>query len=95
MDEQDSNYMIGKLHEQYKNLGLDINYEKTEQLIIGRDGDDTVIGSKIIQDCVRFKYLGVTLTKEGISNEEIDNKIIHGRKAIGKLNSVLWNDKIT
>jgi len=37
----------------------------------------------------------VTLTKEGNSNEEIDNKIIHGRKAIGKLNSVLWNDKIT
>jgi len=35
------------------------------------------------------------LTKEGTSNEEIDNKIIQGRKAIGKLNSVLWNDKIT
>jgi len=33
--------------------------------------------------------------KEGTSNEEIDNKIIQGRKAIGKLNSVLWNDKIT
>jgi len=37
----------------------------------------------------------VTLTKEGNSKEEIDNKIIHRRKAIGKLNSVLWNDKIT
>jgi len=77
MDEQDSNYMIRKLHEEYKNWGLDINYEKTEQLIIGRDGDDMVIGSKIIRDCVWFKYLGVTLTKEGNSNEEIDNKIIH------------------
>ena len=40
MDEQESNYMICKLHEQYKNWGLDINYQKTEQLIIGRDGDD-------------------------------------------------------
>ena len=45
MDEQDSNYMTRKLHEQYKNWGLDINYVKTEQLIIGRDGDDMVIGS--------------------------------------------------
>ena len=35
------------------------------------------------------------LTKEGTSNEEIDNKIIQGRKAIGKLNFVLGNDKIT
>ena len=95
MDEHDPNYMMCKLHEQYKNRGLHINYEKTEQLIIGRDGDDMVIGSKIIRDCVRFKYLGVTLTKEGNSNEEIDNKIMHGRKAIGKLNSVLWNDKVT
>jgi len=36
MDEQDSSYMIRKLHEQYKNWGLDINY-KTEQLVIGRE----------------------------------------------------------
>jgi hypothetical protein len=35
------------------------------------------------------------MTKEGNRNEEIDNKIIQGRKAIGKLNSVLWNEKIT
>ena len=95
MDEQDSSYMIRKLHEQYKQWGLDINYEKTEQLIIGREGNDMVIGSNTIRDCVRFKYLGVIITKEGTSNEEIDNKIIQGRKAIGKLNSVLWNDKIT
>src|SRR5215510_2607107 len=95
MDEQDSSYMIRILHEQYKKWGLDINYEKMEQLIIGREGNDMVIGSNTIRDCVRFKYLGVIITKEGTSNEEIDNKIIQGRKAIGKLNSVLWNDKIT
>ena len=34
------------------------------------------------------------ITKEGTSNEEIANKIIQGRKAIGKLNSVLRNGKI-
>ena len=95
MDEQDSSYMISKLHEQYKNWGLDINYEKTEQLVIGREGKDMVLGPNTIRDCVRFKYLGVMLTKEGTSNEEIDNKIIQGRKAIGKLSSVLWNDEIT
>src|SRR5215475_1750615 len=54
-----------------------------------------VIGSNTIQDCVQFKYLGVTITKEGTSNEDTENKIIQGRRAIGKLNSVLWNDKIT
>ena len=95
MDEQDSNYMVRKLHEQYKNWGLEINYEKTEQLTIGRDGDDMVIGPNIIRDCVRFKYLGVMITKEGNSNEDIDNKITQGRKVIGKLNPVLWNDKLT
>ena len=54
-----------------------------------------VLGPNTIRDCVRFKYLGVMLTKEGTSNEEIDNKIIQGRKAIGKLNFVLGNNKIT
>jgi len=95
MDEQDSSYMIRKLHEQYKNWGLDITYEKTEQLVIGREGKDMVLGSNTVGVCAQFKYLGVMLTKESTSNEEIDNKIIQGRKAIGKLNSVLWNDKIT
>src|SRR5215510_6563048 len=64
MDEQDSSYMIRKLHEQYKQWGLDINYEKMEQLIMGREGNDMVIGSNTIRDCVRFKYLGVIITKE-------------------------------
>ncbi|KAF2884381.1 hypothetical protein ILUMI_21760 [Ignelater luminosus] len=40
LDEQDSNYMIRKLHEQYNNWGLDINLDKTEQLTIGRDEDN-------------------------------------------------------
>jgi len=86
MDEKDSSYMIRKLHEQYKKWGLYINYDKTEQLVIGREGNDMVLGPNNSRDCVRFKYLGVMLTKEGTSNEEIDNKIIQGRKAIGKLN---------
>jgi len=95
MDEQDSNYMIRKLHEQYKIWGLEINYVKTEQLTIGSEGNDMIIDHNKIKDCTQFKYLGVIITKEGNSNEDIDNKIIQGRKAIGKLNSVLWNDKIT
>jgi len=37
MDEQDSNYMIRKLHKQYKIWGLEINYVKTEQLMIGSE----------------------------------------------------------
>ena len=38
MHAQDSNYMIRKLHEQYKRWGLEINYAKTEQMTIGREG---------------------------------------------------------
>ena len=87
--------MICKLHEQYKNWGLDITYEKTERLVIGREGKDMVLCPNIVGDCVRFKYLGVMLTKDGTSNEEIDNKIIQRRKSIGKLNSMLWNYKNT
>jgi len=48
MDEQDSSFMIRKLHEKYKNWGLDITYEKTEQLVIGREGKDMVLGSNTV-----------------------------------------------
>ena len=54
MDEQDSNYMIRKLHEQHKIWGLDIKSQKTEQLIIESDAEDMLIGYKIIRDFVRF-----------------------------------------
>ena len=49
--------MIRKLHEQYKNWGLNINYEKMEQLVNGREGKDMVLGPNTIRDCVRFNPL--------------------------------------
>jgi len=63
MYEQDSSYTLRKLHEQYKNWELDMNYEKTEQLVIGRERKDIELGPNTIWDSVRFKYLGVMLMK--------------------------------
>lgn len=94
-DEMDSNYMMRKLVEEYKNWGLTINIKKTEYLVVGERGQDLNIESDIIKNTKRFKYLGVTFTESGTSNEDINNKIGQGRRTIKQLNSVLWSDKIT
>lgn len=67
---------------------------KTKYLCVGADDNDNNIlelVDNIINGCNSYKYLGVTFNKEGTDNEEIDNRIVMARKAIGCLNGILWN----
>ncbi|XP_030754900.1 uncharacterized protein LOC115881517 [Sitophilus oryzae] len=60
------------------------------------DHSDLDIGmGKTIKHCSKFKYLGVTLSSDGKSNENISNKIGQGRRIIRELNSLLWSDRIS
>lgn len=45
--------------------------------------------------CKAFKYLGVLLSSNGKSIDDINNKLSQGKRAIRQLNPVLWNKNIT
>lgn len=49
--------MVEKLHEEYKARGLDINFEKTKQLVDRDEGTDLIIGTESIKNT---RFLGVT-----------------------------------
>lgn len=57
MDEQVSDYMIWKLNDGHKLCRLDIHFRKTEQLVIGLDGNDMVTELQRVQIslCTHFK----------------------------------------
>ena len=48
-DETDISYMLWKLAEEYAKWGLEINTSKTEYLIVGDEGQDLKLGTKVIK----------------------------------------------
>lgn len=94
-DMDDLSYMLRKLKDEYEKWGLKINMSKTEYLKVGDDElEDIEIETEKIKGCKTFKYLGVTLSCNGKSSDDINNKIGQGKRAIRQLNPILWNDKI-
>lgn len=94
-DEEDLSYMVRKLHEEYERAGLKMNLNKCEYLIIGSDERNNLpLDNGTIKGVEKCKYLGVLFNKQGTSKDEVQERIIKGRKTIGALNSVLWDKDI-
>lgn len=74
--EDDFSYMVRKLIEKYKRWVLSINVEQTEYLIAGF----VKRNPKTIKDIDSYKYLRVTVTRSGTSENEIKNHIIQEKK---------------
>lgn len=93
-DEEDNEYMLRKLKEEYNRWGLDINFNKTECMCIGRTLMDITIDGDKIKSCNNFKYLGSIISNTGTCDEDINSRIIMGKKATKALHSVIWNSNI-
>lgn len=94
-DEQDLNYMVRKLQEEYERAGLKINFNKCEYLIVGNNTCNTLeLEKEQIKGVEKCKYLGVIFNKQGTSNDEIQERIRKGKQAIGALNPILWERNI-
>ena len=90
-DEEDLEYMLRKLIEEYEEWGLEVNSEKTQYLAIGREGRDLNKNGKKIRNVDEYKYLGVTITKDGKDERDILDKIRKGKTITSQLNSILWS----
>jgi hypothetical protein len=90
-DEEDVEYMLRKLIEEYDKWGLEVNTEKTQYLVVGRNGRDLNVNGKIIKNVEEYKYLGVTITSNGSDKKDVANKIVKGKALTSQLNSILWS----
>jgi hypothetical protein len=93
-DEDDMNYMMRKLTEEYNNWGLEINFDKTQYMVVGGQGQDIITDHGTIKTS-QYKYLGVSLTSDRRDDKDICNKIVQGKKIIRQLHSLLWNHTIS
>lgn len=94
-DEEDMEYMVRKIDEEYRKWGLNINYNKTEYLCVGKEVSNIVINNEIIRKCDSFKYLGTHITSTGTCQKDIDSKIALGKQATKILHGLLWSKNIS
>jgi len=84
--------VIRRLIEKYKRWGLTINTQKTKCLCIGVEIENLVIeGNKEVRTYKEYKYLEITLNREGTDDHEISNRITKARRIIAYLNDILWS----
>ncbi|XP_030768215.1 uncharacterized protein LOC115891796 [Sitophilus oryzae] len=74
-DEEDIDYMLRKLKEEYAEWGLKMNMTKTEYLKMADDGQvDRSLELSNIKQCEEYKYLGTIISQEGTSNRDIQHR---------------------
>lgn len=64
-------------------------------MIIGAEHQGDLLRKRKIKGAPRCWYLMTILNKQGSSNEEINDRVKQGKKAIGSVNSILWDKTIT
>ena len=89
-------YMLKKLNEEHDKWGLNINFDKSVYLKVANEEKENLnMDGRVVKGCKSFKYLGIILTSNAKSLEDINNRIGQGKRAIKQLNSVLSNVELT
>jgi hypothetical protein len=68
------------LNDASKEIGLEVNVEKTKYMLVSRDQNagqtqDMQIGNRSFENVSQFKYLGTTVTNQNLIQEEIKRRL--------------------
>jgi hypothetical protein len=86
-EKEDAEYLCRKLMEEYQNLGLTLNMDKTKYLCVGGPSEDLQLDEGIkVQACEEC----VKIDESRRWKREISSRIAKGRRVVGALNSILW-----
>jgi hypothetical protein len=66
-----------------KEVGLEVNVEKTKNMLVSRDQNagqhrEIKIGNKSLENVSQFKYLGTIVTNQNLIQEEIKRRLKSG-----------------
>jgi hypothetical protein len=66
-----------------KEVGLEVNVEKTKYMLVSRyqnadQNRDIKIGNRSFENVSQFRYLGTTITNENLIHEEIKRRLNSG-----------------
>ena len=83
-----------RLKEENKKAGLKLNIQKTKIMASGPITSRKIGGEKL-EAVTDFLFLGSNITVDSDCNHEIKRHLLHGRKAMTNLDSILKSRDIT
>lgn len=94
-NETDLQTLTKRLDNAASQFGMEINTEKSQILVNGDASKRTQIsvGGQVLQEVEAFKYLGVTLTKDGSSTKEVKTRLGMATAALTRLTKI-WKSTI-
>jgi hypothetical protein len=77
-----------------KEVGLEVNVEKTKYVLVSRDQNagqnrDINIGNRSFENVSQFKYLGMTVTNQNMIQEEIKRRLNSGNACYHSVQNLL------
>jgi hypothetical protein len=88
------NKNIETLIDASKEVGLEVNVEKTKYMLMSRDQNagqnwEIKVGNKSFQNVSQIKYLGMTVTNENLIKEEIKRRVNSGNACYNSVQNLL------
>jgi hypothetical protein len=82
------------LLEASRDIGLEINAEKTYYMIMSRhqnsgQNQNTRIANELFENVAKFKHLGITLTNQNDNHDEIKSRLISGNACYYSVQNLL------
>jgi hypothetical protein len=77
-----------------KKVGLEVNVEKSQYMLVSRDQNadqirDIEIGNRSFENVSQFKYLGTTVTNQNLIQEEIKRRLNSGNACYHSVQNLL------
>ena len=95
-DKEDLEFMTSRLFKEYEEWGLEVNRTKTKYMCIGHESQNLQVGdNQTIGICKNYVYLGTQIDSTGRTENEIQQRILKGKRVVGCLNSILWSKSIS
>ena len=92
--EEELKSLLMKVKEESESVGLKLNLQKTKIMASGPITSWQIDG-KIVETVADFIFLGSKITADGDCSHEIKRHLLHGRKAMTNLDSILKSRDIT
>jgi hypothetical protein len=88
------NRNTGTVTDASKEVGLDVNVEKTKYVLVSRDQNadqnwDIKIENRSFENVSQFKYLGTTVTNQNLIQEEIKRRLNSGTACYHSVQNLL------